>query len=63
MLNPRVQALCVLAYYHQIHILVAALHTRHRSDRAQIGVQVERLANPHIDTAKPGPQSGSDRAF
>ena len=51
-LDAGVQVLGVLADDDEIDILEAALHPFHRAGRAQVGVQVQRLAERHVDASK-----------
>ena len=55
---PGVQVLGVLADDHEVDVLVAALDAGHRPRRAQVGVQVQRLAEPDVDA----PEARADRA-
>ncbi len=61
MLDARVQVLGVLADDDQVDVLVARLDALHRPRGAQIGVQVERLAEGHVDRAKALADGSRDR--
>ncbi len=52
-LDPGVQVLGVLADDHEIDVLVARVEALHRSRRAQVRVEVERLPKRHVDAPKP----------
>jgi hypothetical protein len=53
MLDPGVQVLGVLADDDEIDVLVARLDALHGQRRADVGVQLERLAQPHVHGAEP----------
>src|SRR6185503_19909334 len=47
-LEPAVEVLGVLAHHHEVHVVVAALHSGQGLDRAHVGVEVEGLAQGHV---------------
>ena len=51
-LDAGVEVLGVLADDDEVDVLVARLEALDRSRRAQVGVQVERLAQGHVDAAE-----------
>ena len=63
MLDARVQVLGVLAHDDQIDVLVARLNALHRASRAEVGIQVERLAQGHVDGAEALADRRRDRAL
>ena len=56
-LDAGVQVLGVLADDHEVDVLVARVEPLHRAGRAQVGVQVERLAERDVDA----PEALADR--
>src|SRR5438552_2570185 len=62
-LDARVEVLGVLSDDDQVDVVVARLDARHRLGGAEVGVQPERLAEPHVDAPEPAPDRGGDRAL
>jgi len=61
-LDANVQAFEVLAHQHDVHVLEpAARHERTR--RPHVGEQLERLAQPDVHRAEPGPHRCRERAL
>ena len=52
MLEARVEILGVLAHDDQIDVLEAARHAGQVLDRPQVGVEIERLAQPDVDAGE-----------
>ncbi len=62
-LDAGVEVLGVLADDDEIDVLVAGVEALHGARGSQVGVQVERLAEGHVDAAEPGTDGGRDRAL
>ena len=62
-LDPGVQVLGVLAHDDQVDVVVAGLDALHRPRRTDVGVQLERLAQPDVDGAEAGADRGRDRSL
>ena len=62
-LDAGVQVLGVLADDDQVDVVVAKVEALHRARRADVGVQVERLAERHVDAPEPATDRGRDRAL
>ena len=62
-LDAGVQVLGVLADDDQVDVLVARVEALHRAGRAEVGVQVERLAERDVDAAEAAADRGRDRAL
>src|SRR5690606_2456701 len=60
-LEPRIQALGVFANDHEVDVFVAALDARDALDRPQVGVEVERLAQADVGTARAAAHGGRRR--
>ena len=62
-LEPGVEVLGVLADDDQVHALVARSHVGQVPHRAEVGVEVERLAQPDVDAGEARPDRRRDRAL
>jgi hypothetical protein len=60
-LDAGVQVLVVLAHHHQVDVLVPGADPPVGLARPQAGVQVQLLAQGHVDAAEPGADRGGQR--
>ena len=61
MLEARVEILGVLAHDDEVHVLEPARHAREVLHRPQVGVEVERLAQPDVHAGEPFADRRRDR--